>query len=65
MRTRLRQPPDADGKRKYRNLFQGARLIFKEEGLAGLYGGCAPHLMRVVPNAGIMFLTYEVVSALE
>jgi solute carrier family 25 protein 33/36 len=30
-----------------------------EEGAAGWYGGMGAHLLRVVPNACIMFLTYE------
>ena len=34
-------------------------MIFKEEGMAALYGGLVPHMMRVVPNAAIMFGTYE------
>lgn len=37
------------------------RLIWKEEGLAGMYGGLTPHLLRVVPSAAIMFGTYEFV----
>jgi solute carrier family 25 protein 33/36 len=58
VRTRLRQTPK-DGILKYTGLVQCFRLIFKEEGLAGLYGGLTAHMMRVVPNAAIMFGTYE------
>jgi solute carrier family 25 protein 33/36 len=58
VRTRLRQTPK-DGIHKYTGLAQCFRLIFKEEGLAGLYGGLTAHMMRVVPNAAIMFGTYE------
>lgn len=46
---------------KYTGLVQALKLIFKEEGVAGLYGGMATHLLRVVPNAAIMFWTYELV----
>ena len=35
------------------------RVVAKEEGMAGLYGGMAAHLFRVVPNAAIVFLVYE------
>lgn len=46
---------------KYTGLLQALKLIFKEEGAAGLYGGMTTHLIRVVPNAAIMFWTYEIV----
>ena len=38
-----------------------AQVIALEEGIAGLYSGLTPHLLRVVPNSAIMFLTYETV----
>jgi solute carrier family 25, member 33/36 len=53
--------PGADGIRKYTGLIQAFRLIIKQEGLTGLYGGLIHHMMRVVPNAAIMFGTYEFV----
>lgn len=61
VRTRLRQNPADGGPPKYNGLIQCFRLIFREEGLAALYGGLVPHMMRVVPNAAIMFGTYEAV----
>ncbi|KAJ1924800.1 hypothetical protein EC988_010382, partial [Linderina pennispora] len=61
MRTRLRQPPDAQGKVKYTGLVNSARIIFAEEGMRGFYGGLTTHLLRTVPNAAIMFLSYELV----
>jgi solute carrier family 25 protein 33/36 len=36
-------------------------LIFREEGFVALYSGLVPHMLRVVPNAAIMFGTYEAV----
>ena len=64
VRTRLRQAPtvtSSTGKPvvKYTGLIQCFKLIAKEEGLAGLYGGMTPHLLRVAPSAGIMFVVYE------
>ncbi|RMZ83283.1 hypothetical protein DV738_g1291, partial [Chaetothyriales sp. CBS 135597] len=64
VRTRLRQAPvvmSATGAPvvKYTGLVQCFKLIFKEEGIAGLYGGMTPHLLRVAPSAGIMFVVYE------
>lgn len=62
VRTRLRQSPGADGP-KYTGLVQCFKLVWKEEGMAALYGGMTAHLMRVVPNAAILFGTYELVMS--
>ncbi|CAI4218257.1 unnamed protein product [Parascedosporium putredinis] len=58
-RTRLRQAPMANGRPKYTGLVQCFRRVWIEEGLAGLYGGMTPHLMRTVPSAAIIFGMYE------
>lgn len=60
VRTRLRQAPVITTETgrvtmKYTGLVQCFRLVAKEEGLAGLYGGMTPHLLRTVPSAAIMF----------
>ncbi|KAI8907218.1 mitochondrial carrier domain-containing protein [Gorgonomyces haynaldii] len=60
VRTRMRQTP-IDGVRKYVGFVQTAKLIYKEEGMIALYGGMTAHLMRVVPNAAILFFCYELV----
>nr|KAJ3422205.1 hypothetical protein HK105_000703 [Polyrhizophydium stewartii] len=62
IRTRMRQTPVA-GQLKYTGLMQTASLILREEGPAALYGGMTAHLMRVVPNAAILFFCYETVIA--
>lgn len=64
VRTRLRQAPTVitkDGRAvsKYTGLLQCFKLVAKEEGRAGLYGGMTPHLLRAVPSAAIMFIVYE------
>jgi solute carrier family 25 protein 33/36 len=59
VRTRLRQAPMADGRPKYTGLVQCFKLVWKEEGMVGLYGGMTPHLLRTVPSAAIMFGMYE------
>ncbi|KAJ3290897.1 hypothetical protein HK104_006459 [Borealophlyctis nickersoniae] len=64
LRTRLRQTPE-DGIPKYTGLIQSAKLIYKEEGFAALYGGMTAHLLRVVPNAAILFFCYEFVVSLS
>ncbi|KAG5960044.1 hypothetical protein E4U58_004789 [Claviceps cyperi] len=58
-RTRLRQAPADGGRHRYTGLVQCFKLVWKEEGLIGLYGGLTPHLMRTVPSAVIMFGMYE------
>eukprot|EP01120_Amphizonella_sp_Union-15-10_P011879 TRINITY_DN5167_c0_g1_i2.p1 TRINITY_DN5167_c0_g1~~TRINITY_DN5167_c0_g1_i2.p1 ORF type:complete len:273 (-),score=30.87 TRINITY_DN5167_c0_g1_i2:22-840(-) len=58
IRTRLREQRN---ERVYTGVFSGLAKIYKEEGVRGLYGGMGAHLIRVVPNAAIMFLTYELV----
>jgi solute carrier family 25 protein 33/36 len=58
LRTRLRQP-SVDGVVKYTGLGQTLRLVIKEEGARSLYSGLSAHLMRVVPNAAVMYAIYE------
>lgn len=62
IRTRLRQAPESStGRVKYTGIAQCASLVWKEEGVAALYGGLVPHMMRVVPSAAIMFGCYEAI----
>ncbi|KAI0832029.1 mitochondrial carrier [Trametes gibbosa] len=60
IRTRLRQPL-VNGKVKYTSLLQTLRLVIAEEGTRSLYGGLSAHLMRVIPNAAVMYSIYEAV----
>lgn len=50
-----------NGRPKYTGLMQCLRLIAKEEGLAGLYGGLMPHMVRSIPSAIITLGVYEFV----
>lgn len=59
IRTRMRQPPEPGGEPKYRRFVPSLRLIVREEGWTALYGGLGAHLLRVTPNAVLLFLTYE------
>nr|CAG8444155.1 9719_t:CDS:2 [Entrophospora candida] len=59
IRTRMRQLPGENGVRKYKGLIRCIKTIFKEEGFKAFYGGMSAHMMRVVPNAAIMFFCYE------
>ncbi|KAF8159195.1 mitochondrial carrier [Crassisporium funariophilum] len=58
LRTRLRQP-SINGIVKYTGLLQTLRLVLAEEGARTLYSGLSAHLMRVVPNAAVMYSIYE------
>jgi len=61
VRTRLREQKGTSMQSKYRGFLQTMKLIWVEEGVRGMYGGMGAHLIRVVPNAAILFLTYEFV----
>lgn len=61
IRTRLREPIPKNGIPKYTGLLQTLKLVIKEEGVVSLYGGMSAHLLRVVPNAAIMFFCYEAI----
>lgn len=60
-RTRMREER---AREIYGGFVNCMRVVWRKEGLPGLYGGLMPHLLRVVPNAAIMFLTYEAVVSL-
>ena len=55
VRTRLRQAPQKDGRLKYTGIMQCFKTIWREEGVASLYGGLTPHMLRTVPSSAIMF----------
>ncbi|KAG0272035.1 hypothetical protein BGZ95_000092 [Linnemannia exigua] len=61
LRTRMRQTPARGESVKYTGLRQTFGLILREEGVGALYGGLTAHMMRVVPNAAIMFFCYEAI----
>ncbi len=46
---------------RYHSFFQTLMVVWREEGMRGLYGGMSTHLLRVVPNTAVVFLTYEAV----
>jgi len=61
-RTRMREQA-RNGIFKYQGMWQTIGLVAKEEGTKGLYSGMGVHLLKVVPNSAIMFLSYEMVSS--
>ena len=54
----MRQPL-VNGKMKYTGLWQTFRVVIAEEGVKSLYGGLSAHLIRVIPNAAVMYAIYE------
>ncbi|KAG2360599.1 mitochondrial carrier domain-containing protein [Suillus spraguei] len=48
-----------NGVTKYTGLWQTLRTVIAEEGARSLYGGPSAHLMRIVPNAAVMYSIYE------
>ena len=59
-RTRLREQAKL-GVFRYSGMWNTLSIIAKEEGRQGLYSGMGVHLLKVVPNSALMFLTYELV----
>lgn len=55
-RTRLREEGS-----KYKRFWQTLSLVFKEEGIRGVYRGLSTQLVRQIPNTAIMMATYEAV----
>lgn len=62
VRTRMREQA-SHGAFKYHGAIQTFRRVAAEEGIRGLYSGLGMHLVRSVPNAAIMFVTFEAVGA--
>ena len=42
-------------------MVQITKMIFKEEGWMGFYGGLHVSLLRVVPNCCLTFISYELI----
>lgn len=61
VRTRMREQA-INNVFKYKGFINTLQIIAKEEGMHGLYGGLGLHLLRSVPNAAVMFVTFELVS---
>ena len=60
-RSRMQQ---LNAKSSYHNFLDCVVKVWKTEGLAGLYGGLLPNLIRVVPSSSITLMTYEFVNSM-
>ena len=61
-KTRLQKQSNIAGPVKYRGLAHALMVITREEGLAALWKGITPRLLRIVPGQAITFMTYEFVE---
>ncbi|PVV01499.1 hypothetical protein BB560_004086 [Smittium megazygosporum] len=73
LRTRMRQMPmqyinpitkEQVFGYKYKSIWQSSKFIYIEEGIRGFYGGLTSHLLKTVPNAAVMFVSFELLSGL-
>jgi solute carrier family 25 (mitochondrial thiamine pyrophosphate transporter), member 19 len=56
VRTRLVAQDNSKG---YRNSTQGIRMIYRQEGMRGLFRGMGPSLLQVAPLTGAQFTFYN------
>jgi len=60
-RTRMREQARAGVFKYQKGMWETLGVMASEEGFKSLYSGMGVHLLKVVPNSALMFLTYEVV----
>lgn len=48
--------------RAYKNMYDGLRRILIKEGLAGLYKGIVPSIVKAAPAGAVTFVAYEYTS---
>ena len=53
------QPPSADGKKTYPNVWRGLSRIWQEEGFLGFMRGNGLNCLRIAPYSAVQFTTYE------
>ncbi|PAV55808.1 hypothetical protein WR25_07151 [Diploscapter pachys] len=58
-KSRIQGPQPVKGQRKYHSTLQSLGLIYKEEGVAALYRGLLPKVMRLGPGGAVMLIVYE------
>lgn len=52
------------GAARYTGVTDCIKQVFRKEGVAGFYRGCATNLLRTTPNAVITFTSYEMINRL-
>ncbi|KAJ6835769.1 nicotinamide adenine dinucleotide transporter 1, chloroplastic-like [Iris pallida] len=63
VRSRLQEQGQArDTVAHYKGVLDCTKRVFKKEGIAGFYRGCAINLLRTTPSAVITFTSYEMIQ---
>uniref|UniRef100_A0A0A9GEQ6 Uncharacterized protein n=1 Tax=Arundo donax TaxID=35708 RepID=A0A0A9GEQ6_ARUDO len=63
VRSKLQeQGRDHNGAMRYSGVTDCIKQVFRKEGFAGFYRGCATNLLRTTPNAIITFMSYEMIN---
>ncbi|TVU03391.1 hypothetical protein EJB05_51082 [Eragrostis curvula] len=65
VRSKLQeQGRDHRGAMRYSGVTDCIKQVYRREGFAGFYRGCATNLLRTTPNAVITFTSYEMINRL-
>lgn len=59
-KSRIQAQPE--GSTKFRSTWQAMAVVRKEEGVAALYRGIVPKVMRLGPGGAIMLIVFETVN---
>ena len=59
IKTRLQKTPGEPGETAVSRIVKISRDMFKHEGVAALYKGITPRIMRVAPGQAVTFTVYE------
>ncbi|KAH8261377.1 hypothetical protein KR044_008077, partial [Drosophila immigrans] len=60
-KSRIQGPQPVPNEIKYHGLLRTLGIIYREEGVRGLYKGLVPKVMRLGPGGAIMLLTFDYV----
>ncbi|CAG9828009.1 unnamed protein product [Diabrotica balteata] len=58
-KSRIQGPQPVLGEIKYRTTLNSMAIVYREEGLAALYKGLLPKVLRLGPGGAIMLVVYE------
>ncbi|XP_060658854.1 mitochondrial 2-oxodicarboxylate carrier-like [Drosophila nasuta] len=60
-KSRIQGPQPVPNEIKYEGTFRTISIVYREEGIRGLYKGLLPKVMRLGPGGAIMLLTFDYV----
>jgi hypothetical protein len=64
VRSRIQQRQDLYRGVRYDSVWRSFKVTVRREGLAGLYKGLLPNVLRVMPQSAITFMVYEKIMQL-